>query len=146
MAASWSALEAATDRGATVAALDALRDALGSAKFVDANDTDSLRAPRDLYDPEVELLAAVFRGQPGSFPAGAWRENREWLALLRGCGLRSVVDADLFQTCASRVAARAIDLGIAFPLGDERREARGQGIGGLIRGSFGHVFCPVERA
>ena len=105
---------------------DALRDALGSAKFVDANDTDSLRAPRDLYDPEVELLAAVFRGQPGSFPAGAWRENREWLAILRGCGLRSVVDAELFQTCASRVAARAIQLGIAFPLGDERRD-RGMG-------------------
>ena len=100
---------------------DALRDALGSAKFVDANDTESLRAPRELYDPEVELLAAVFRGQPGSFPEGAWRENREWLAILRGCGLRSVVDAELFQTCASRVAARAVQRGIAFPLDDERR-------------------------
>jgi len=50
-----------------------LRTALESARFVDAAGTSNLKSPGELYDPEVELLAAVFRGQAGAFPAGAWQ-------------------------------------------------------------------------
>ena len=114
---------------------DALRAALEKERFVEANGLSSetdpsiagggggappLRAPGELYDPEVPLLAAVFRGQAGSFPAGAWL-RAPWLDLLREVGLRSTVDANLFQLCASRVAARAIALGVAFPLGEGTR-------------------------
>ena len=91
-----------------------LCDALKSARFVEANGTDALMSPGNLYDPEVELLHAVFRGQTGAFPAGAWLDG-DWLDLLREVGLRSTVDATLFQLCATRVAARAIGLGIAYP-------------------------------
>ena len=91
-----------------------LCDALRSARFVEANGTDALMSPGNLYDPEVELLHAVFRGQTGAFPAGAWLDS-DWLDLLRDVGLRSTVDATLFQLCATRVAARAIGLGIAYP-------------------------------
>ena len=62
---------------------DPLCRALGAAKFVDVlrddggegdddggddDDGVELKSPGELYDPEVELLAAVFRGQSGVLP------------------------------------------------------------------------------
>ena len=119
---------------------DPLCRALGAAKFVDVlrddggegdddggddDDGVELKSPGELYDPEVELLAAVFRGQSGCFPSRKW-STRAWLPMLRDVGLRSAVDATLFQLCATRVAARAISLGIAHP-----RSRHGDGDGEL---------------
>ena len=69
---------------------------------------DALKSPSDLYDPEVALLASTFRDTPTRFPSEAF-ETREWLEVLRACGLRSAVDAKLFVECATKVAARAAD-------------------------------------
>jgi hypothetical protein len=112
---------------------DALVEALARARFVDVDvdvDVDaeaprqvdstrasgdvSLASPRDLYDPEVELFALTFKDTPSHFPGKAFR-SREWLEVLRACGVRSAVDAKLFAECATRVAARAAKLGAAFP-------------------------------
>ena len=104
---------------------EALKDALGDAAFVETDDGDGgLARPRDVYDPEVALLARTFADAPGSFPVGRWRGDA-WLTILRACGMRSSVDADVFRTCATRVAARAMRAGVAFPTptneGVERR-------------------------
>ena len=56
----------------------------------------------------------TFKDTPAHFPGKAFR-SREWLEVLRTCGIRSAVDAKLFTECATRVAARAAELGAAFP-------------------------------
>ena len=96
---------------------EALVEALSIARFVDVDEDDdfkSFKSPRDLYDPEVELFALTFKDTPAHFPGKAFR-SREWLEVLRTCGIRSAVDAKLFTECATRVAARAAELGAAFP-------------------------------
>jgi sacsin len=120
---------------------ETLVEALSNARFVDVDDainyggettneanaseetpptskekTSLLKSPSDLYDPEVELFALTFKDKPNYFPSRAF-QSREWLAVLRACGLRSAVDAKLFTECATRVAARAAKIGAAFPLG-----------------------------
>ena len=86
----------------------------GSSKS-NASNSSFLRSPGELYDPEVELLAGAFRDSPEAFPAKLWR-TKQWLAVLRRCGLRSAVDAVLFTECATRVASRAMRLGVAYPV------------------------------
>ena len=93
---------------------EALVEALARARFVDVDEDDDFKSPRDLYDPEVELFALTFKDTPAHFPGKAFR-SREWLEVLRTCGIRSAVDAKLFTECATRVAARAAELGAAFP-------------------------------
>ena len=84
----------------------------------------SPRAPRSVRPRGGTPRRGVSR-PAGVVPRGRVAETANgW----RSFAVRDTIrrHADLFQTCASRVAARAIDLGIAFPLGDERRE-RGSG-------------------
>ena len=104
---------------------ESLTDCLKNTKFVDSvvkGGTDTahgnqhtLKSPGDLYDPEIELIASAFRDAPEMFPGKQWR-TKEWLTMLRKCGLRSTVDASLFLECATRVAARAVKLNVAYPM------------------------------
>ncbi|KAK1930915.1 Sacsin [Phytophthora citrophthora] len=74
-----------------------------SALFRDDEGENALYHPASAYcDPRNNVLAAIYDGVHGQFPAQRYRTT-EWLDLMGEIGLQTEVTVDIFVECAQRI-------------------------------------------
>ncbi|CAH0485094.1 unnamed protein product [Peronospora farinosa] len=74
-----------------------------SALFHDSESNDASRRPASSFcDPRNSVLATLYEGVGGRFPAQCYR-TPEWLDLMGEIGLQTEVTADIFVECAQRI-------------------------------------------